>query len=143
MPEFLLDTNVFSELARKEPQPEVVTFVAELDNDGWTSVICLHELHFGLAQMPPGKRRTALYAWLSELRESYQDRILLVDDPVSTCAAELRYTAQRNGCVLSLADALIGATARTANLRLATRNVEHFHGLAIDVTNPWPQRKEA
>lgn len=132
----LLDTNVLSELTKPKPEPLVVSFVAGL-RDAWLSVLTLHELRFGLARLPPGRRRTDLSASLSALIEIYRESILQVDAAVAERAADLRIAAQQKGRVLHLADALIAGTCVAHDLRLATRNELDFSGLPVSIQNPW------
>lgn len=114
----------------------MVEYVAGL-SDAWLSVLTLHELRFGLANLPEGKRRRDLAETLHTMLEHYADRILVVDASVSERAADLRHQAQRRGRVLHLADALIAGTALANRLTLATRNVSDFEGLELSLANPW------
>ena len=132
----LLDTNVLSELTRRAPAPAVVNFVASHD-EAWLSVITLHELRFGLANLPPGKRRDELRLAVDTLLRDYRDCILPIAQSCSLRAAELRALAQRGGRTLHLADALIAGTTQSHGLHLATRNVGDFEGLGLSLVNPW------
>ena len=133
---FLLDTNVVSEVMTGTPDARVVAFLAAHD-DLLLPIIVLHELDFGLNLLPPGRRRDRIGQGLSVLVMEYEDRILPVNRAEAEKAAVLRAQARLSGRVLHLADALIAGTAKAHNLVVATRNVSDFHGLGIDVTNPW------
>lgn len=133
---FLLDTNVVSEIVRAEPAPRVLSFLAG-QSDLWLSVIVLHELDFGLKQLPQGRRRRLIEASLSEFVTTYEDRILPVERREAEQAALFRAQSRRSGRVLHLADALIAGTAKAHDLVVATRNVDDFDNLGISVTNPW------
>jgi predicted nucleic acid-binding protein len=63
---FLLDTNVVSELARPVPHPVVEARVAESERQAAISSITWHELVFGVARMPSG-RRDALTTFVDDL----------------------------------------------------------------------------
>lgn len=133
---YLLDTNVMSELTRDAPDPRVVAFLsghAEL----WLSAIVVHELEFGLALLPPGRRRDAIDAALRAFVALYEDRILPLGRAEAAHAAALRARARRSGRVLDLGDALIAGTAGAHDLAVATRNVRDFADLGIDVADPW------
>jgi len=132
----LLDTNVLSELTRKAPEPKVIDYVRGL-TDAWLSVMTLHEIRFGLASLPEGRRKQELADAVRDLLERYGDRVLAVDPRASEWAADLRALAQSEGRVLHLADALIAGTAQAQGLTLATRNVGDFRGLGLGLVNPW------
>ena len=133
---YLLDTNVVSEIVRVAPDLQVRSFLTEQE-ELWLPVIALHELEFGLNLLPPGRRREQLHAALSSYVEAYADFILPVARAEAEAAALLRVQAWRAGRVLHLADALIAATANVHNFILATRNVNDFAALDVDVVNPW------
>lgn len=133
---FLLDTNVVSELTKKEPDTRVLAFLRGHD-DLWLSAIVLHELNFGLSLLPPGRRRDSIEATLSAFAKEYDDRVLPVGRLEAAQAAALRARARLSGRVLDLRDALIAGTAKTNDLAVATRNVRDFDGLDLVVVNPW------
>ncbi|MCE2526473.1 MAG: type II toxin-antitoxin system VapC family toxin [Actinomycetia bacterium] len=136
MTAFLLDTNVVSELTKSPPAYGVMTFLSS-QGDLWLSTVVVHELQFGVNLLPPGDRRDRISAVIAEFVAEYGDRILNVGRQEAEHAASLRTQAHRSGRVLHLADALIAGTAKAHSLSVATRNVSDFHGLAIQVTNPW------
>ena len=54
---YLLDTNVISELISKQPNKKVVEWVDRLDpNTIYLSVITIGELRKGIEKLPPSKR---------------------------------------------------------------------------------------
>ncbi len=131
---YLIDTNVVSELTKEPPAPQVIAFLTR-QHDLWLSVIVVHELEFGVQNMPGGQRRDRVSAFYQIFIERHTSRILPVDRAVAEHAAQLRAQARRAGRKLKLADALIAGTAIVHNLILATRNVKDF--AALDVVNPW------
>lgn len=133
---FLLDTNVVSELTRDAPDPRVLSFLSRRD-DLWLSVIVLHELDFGIALLPPGRRGDRIRAAISAFVAQYGDRVLPLGREASAMAAAFRAQARHSGRVLDLGDALIAGTARANALSLATRNIRDFEGLGLDVLDPW------
>ena len=64
---FLLDTNVVSEWMNPRPNPGVVAWLADVDEDRtFLSVITLTELRYGIDRMAAGNRRKRLDEWLGE-----------------------------------------------------------------------------
>lgn len=130
---YLVDTNVLSEVRRKTPA--AMSWMASVDPTAiYISVISLGEIMKGAEMQmdrdPLFSRR--LLNWLDQLHEAYDDRIL----PVSLDIA-LGWGRIAAGRSRSAPDALLGATARSHNLILVTRNVRDFWDLPIAVFNPW------
>lgn len=142
MSSYLLDTNVFSELAKSLPDSHVLTFLST-EHDFWVPVIALGEVHFGLQLLPTGRRRFELEFAMAAIIAEYEDRILLLDRAAAEYAGGFRAQAQRSGRLLSVNDALIAGTAAAHGLILATRNTRDFDYLAVDLVNPWRNAQPA
>ena len=57
----VLDTNIVSAMMRPDSVPAVLTWLDTQPTESiWTTTVTLFEIRFGLAVLPPGKRRTAL-----------------------------------------------------------------------------------
>lgn len=132
----LLDTNVISELTKPDRDPRVVGFLDRLE-DGYVSVVTVHELGYGLERLNDGARRRALTETIDEFLSLYRNRILAIDVPEARAAAILRAGQAQNGRTLHLADGLIAGTALVHGLTLATRNTADFSGLGVPLHNPW------
>jgi toxin FitB len=135
---FLLDTNVVSEWTRPNPDPGVIEWLAEVDEDRvFISVITLAELRRGVERLAPGKRRTQLDEWLrDELPLRFEGRILSVDAAVAdTCGAVVAHR-DAIGRPIHAMDALIAATARAHRLTVVTRNIDDFQP-SVEAINPW------
>jgi len=140
MPQYLLDTNIIAELGKPQPQTNLVTFLSNL-RWAWLSIITLHELHYGLALLPQGRRRTRIESTMTELISQYRDYLIPIDQQEAQQAALLRASFKRQGKILHLADSLIAGTAKVHNLTLATRNTKDFDGLSVDLFNPFAEAK--
>jgi len=133
---FLLDTNVISELRKKERCNPRVNAWAETVPPGqdFLSVLVIGELRRGAAL----KRRSdmasadALDKWIARLTHLYSERIL----PVTLEVAE---TWGRLGAVRPIPpeDGLLAATAMVHGLTLVTRDVKTVQGLGVLLLNPW------
>ena len=133
---FLLDTNVVSEVAKPDPDRNVVAFLAER-LDLWLSVIVIHELEYGVRLMPAGRRRDARRDAIAALTAGFHRRVLPIGREVARHAARLRAHARRAGRTVHLGDALIAGTATANDLVLATRSVSDFAPFDIELLNPW------
>ena len=135
----LLDTNILSELMRPTPEAAVEKWLA--DQPAASVFVCAiteAELRYGLALMPPGKRRSALVAEIEDmLGEEFSGRILPFDSPAAVAFAEIAAERRQTGRPISQADAQIAAIARSRGAALATRNVPDFEGCGVEIINPW------
>lgn len=135
----LLDTNVLSEVTKPSPDTHVLEWLDRLDEDRtFISVVSIAEIRRGVALMDEGRRRDALAEWLArDLPQRFAQRVLLVDEAVALAWGDFMGVAKRRGRGLSSMDGLIGATAISQSLTLATRNIKDFDGFGIDLYNPW------
>ena len=139
----LLDTNILSELMRPAPEVAVEQWLADQPVASvFISAITEAELRYGLALMPPGKRRSALAAEIENmLGEDFSGRILPFDSPAAVAFAEIAAERRQAGRPISQADAQIAAIARSRGAALATRNVPDFEECGVEVINPWDSRR--
>jgi hypothetical protein len=136
---YLLDTNVVSEWVKPRPDPSVVRWLADADEDRvFASVITFAEIAQGIEDMPPGRRRDALSSWLrDDLPLRFEGRILDVNLAVASAWGTLIARARKLGSNLHVLDAFFAATAEVHALTLVTRNTWHFEPLNIPLLNPW------
>jgi len=136
---FLLDTNCISEIVRIRPEPRVLAWIGDADeNLLYLSVLTFGEIRKGVATLRQGKRRSGLEAWLEvELQARFSGRILPIDEPVADRWGLLAANAKAKGKALSLIDGLLAATAIHHNLTVVSRNVNDFAPTQVPVVNPW------
>jgi len=133
---YLIDTNVLSELRRKEPNPGVVVWFEERPATTlYVSVLTLGEIRKGIEALGKSKRKLKLLDWLeTELPAFFAGRILPIDEEVAGCWGRLLAAAGRP---LPAIDSLLAATALTHRLALVTRNVNDFPHPELEIINPW------
>ncbi len=133
---WLLDTCVLSEPARKTPDAKVVQWLADqAEEELFISVLTLGELRKGAALLPDGRKRRQILQWLKQdIRQRFEGRILPVDETVLLTWGQLLADAGRP---LPAIDSLIAATAVAHHLTLVTRNIEDMAGTGAEVFNPW------
>jgi predicted nucleic acid-binding protein len=133
---YLVDTNVLSELRRKNPDARVVEWISQRPATTlYLSVLTLGEIRKGVDSVADVSRRQRLQDWLeAELPAFFTGRILPVDTLVADRWGRLLVSAPRP---IPAIDSLLAATALAHDLVLVTRNEKDFAGLAIEVVNPW------
>ncbi|MBV8538298.1 MAG: type II toxin-antitoxin system VapC family toxin [Alphaproteobacteria bacterium] len=139
---FLLDTNVVSEWAKPRPNPGVITWLANADEDRvFLSAVTLVELRYGVERLQTGARRHRLDRWLThELLLRFEGRVLPIDEPVADACGKLLALRERAGRPMNAMDAMIAATAEIRGLALVTRNVADFDASVRSILNPWSGR---
>jgi len=133
---FLLDTNVVSELRKRQRcDAGVRRWFSEVAADElFLSVLVIGELRGGVERI---RRRDsaaarALDAWLRRLEHAYQDHILPVT--LEICDRWGRLGVEQP---LSPIDGLLAATALQHDLAFVTRNVPDVARSGVDVLNPF------
>ena len=136
---YLLDTNVVSEIPKPRPNEGVLGWLDQSDEDSiFLSVVTIAELRHGIERLPAGRRRRVLDDWFrNDLRERFEGRLIPVDAAIADTCGKLMATCEASGRTMELADALIAATAEVHNLALVTRNVTHFQTSVKHLVTPW------
>ncbi|MBS9721773.1 type II toxin-antitoxin system VapC family toxin [Tianweitania sp. BSSL-BM11] len=142
MTDYLVDTNVISELAptKNRAEPAVVDFIKRMDASLYLSVITPLEIHAGILELgrrEPGRRHEAMTIWFKLLDRRFIDRLLPVSREIALLAAELSVEQRMQGLQPDWPDTVIAATARHHGMTLLTRNTRHFAHTNITVINPF------
>lgn len=139
MTDWLLDTNVISELRRPKPEPNVLTFVAAQSLDRlYISAVTLAEIRFGIEVVTDAGRRAELNAWLTHrVRPMFDGRILPVSEDVMFKWRPLVEDGRKARQTFSQPDRLIAATALHHGLTIVSHDTKDFARARIPVLNPW------
>ena len=133
---FLLDTNVVSELRKRERASAKVRawLQAHRTEEFWLSVLVVGELRRGveLVARRDHAAASALRAWLDSTVHDYADRIL----PVTLTISE-RWATLSVPDPIPVIDGLLAATAIEHHLILVTRNVGDVGSTGAEVVNPF------
>jgi toxin FitB len=141
---YLVDTNVISAGAPSKAvsAAELLKWMDDHSTRLYLSVVTVAEIADGIAKARRERtRRKAadLTAWLDTLLHLYSDRVLAFDVAAARVAGELSDLARSKGLAPGFADIVIGATARTRQLIILTRNIRHFAPLGILTVNPFQE----
>ncbi|QQR60058.1 MAG: type II toxin-antitoxin system VapC family toxin [Candidatus Melainabacteria bacterium] len=136
---YLVDTCVISELAKTDPNANVVRWIDSQElNNIHLSVITIGEIRRGIEKLKDGTRKNRLQSWLEdELLSLFGSRLLHIDLEVAICWGELTATLDQLGKPMPAVDSLIAATALKHQCVLVTRNVEDFKNSKVELFNPW------
>jgi predicted nucleic acid-binding protein len=133
---YLLDTNVISELRKRERgHSGVVRWAASVDpHELHTSVLVIGEIRRGieLKRRADAAQATALTLWLEKLRAGLGARILPVDERIAEAWGRLGIPSP-----LPVIDGLIAATAIVHGLIVVTRNVADLARSGVTVLDPF------
>ncbi|MFC4158256.1 type II toxin-antitoxin system VapC family toxin [Chitinimonas lacunae] len=134
---FLLDTNVVSELRKRDKgDRNVMAWSSSVSpNDLYLSAITVMELEIGAlrkARFDPAQG-ALLNIWITErVLPQFKGRILPIDEAVALCCARLHVPDPR-----SERDALIAATAIHHDMTVVTRNTADFERTGVRLFDPW------
>ncbi len=133
---FLLDANVVCEATAKRPDARVLAWCEVHAHESCLSCVSLGEIWKGIHLLAATRRREALIAWVDDLERDFSDRILALDRPVLRRWGELYARHEAKGFNMGILDSLLGATALTHGLTVATRNMADFPK-EVRTVNPW------
>ncbi len=133
---YLLDTNVLSELRKKERCDLRVRqwFLQIPDREVFVSVLAVGEIRQGIERLrrrnPQGVHQ--LEGWLHELLRSLGDRLLPIDSSIAQRWGRMNAHNQ-----LPIVDALMAATAAVHGLIFVTRNTKDVKRSGVSCFNPF------
>ena len=136
---YLLDTNVISELIARGPNQKVVDWVDQLAPETvYLSVITIGELRKGIEKLAPSRRKDELTVWLeSDLLLRFVDKVVNITVDVMLVWGELTGRLEREGKPIAAIDSLIAASVLEGNYTLVTRNELDFQFTGVSLVNPW------
>ncbi len=131
---YLLDTNVVSELRKRKPHGAVVAWIQRIPNDHlFLPAAVLGELQIGVerTRKQDVAKADELERWVDTLSSAFE--ILPMNGACFREWARLMHGISGE----LLVDAMIAATARVHGLTVATRNVQDFDLLHVQIFDPF------
>jgi predicted nucleic acid-binding protein len=131
---YLLDTNILSELIKKQPNSHFLARLSSLKPQAlYTSCICVMELRFGSAL-----RHDSESFWF-RITDQILSRVKILPFGVGEAliAGDLLASLQRTGQLIGIEDALIAATALHHQCTLVTANTRHLTRIGQLATENW------
>ena len=101
-----------------------------------TTAVSVGEILVGVKRLPMGRRRDDLAASVLEVIDEIGD-VLPYDETAARVFADIQDARRRMGRPLSTEDGMIAAICIAYGASLATRNVNDFESLGLELVNPW------
>lgn len=142
---YVLDTNVVSELMRSDPDENVhAWFVRQVVGQLFIATTTLNEISFGICCLPFGRRRRQLEAVFRDLVvRRFAERIVSIGEAEALACGVLRARAQARGRPAGFADAEIAAVALTHFMTVATHDTRDFAVFGVPLVDPFDPKAVA
>lgn len=133
----LVDTNVWSELARPRCDPAVLAWLEANDADLALSTLVIAEIRYGIELLEAAHKRTFLEAWLEGLESRYYSQTLVFGVDAAHHYGHIAARPEVKARKPQIIDLQIAAQALDHAIPLATRNAKDFDWIGIDLIDPW------
>ena len=120
---YLLDTNILSELVKKNPNPNLMIRLGSIPSASfYTASICVMELRYGVL-----RRGNPSDLW-SRIEKSILSKIRILNFSYKDAlkAAEVLSELYSIGQPIGIEDVMIGSMALSNGLVLVSANIKHF-----------------
>lgn len=135
--DYLVDTNVFSELVKSQPDASVVKWLRDHEHRLYISTLTIGEIRRGIEGLAAGKKKAGLQTWLTGLCTRMEGRILSFNTSVAHVWGQLVACCDKGGISLPSTDSQLAATAHRHGLTVVTRNVADFKNAGVKLLNPF------
>lgn len=134
----VLDTNVVSMLMESTSHPAATSWLdRQVAASIYITAITRAEVRYGIARLPPGRRRTAYEHAADRFFATQSDRTLDFDAVAADAYGVLVAERERLGRPIGVADAQIAAIALARGAAVATRDVGGFDRTGVKVIDPF------
>ena len=133
----LIDTNVWSEGAKRSPDPKVIGWLDAHCDRAVLSTLVLGELMLGIALASDDVARDRLGVHLAGIRALVVTPLLVFDEQSARAWSGLTARLRRTGQPIGDLDTLIAAQALAHDLPVVTRNVRDFERTGVRLIDPW------
>ncbi|HMT94546.1 type II toxin-antitoxin system VapC family toxin [uncultured Thiothrix sp.] len=140
---YLLDTCVISEVIKREPNKNVISWLQAQDEANlFLSILTFGEIQKGIQKDSDQNRKKRLKMWVEEdLKKRFENRIIPIDLKVVTNWGSIQGLAELAGRTIPTLDGLIAVSGLTYNCTVATRNISDMEQSTAELFNPWEYKK--
>jgi len=133
---FLLDTNIISELVKKQPDASVINKIETYRNALVIASPVWHELIFGCHRLPVSPKKEAIEFFL---HTTIQKTLLILpyDEKSAAWHAIERSRLSSKGLTPAFVDGQIASIAFTNDCILVTRNIKDYQGFSGLLFENW------
>jgi predicted nucleic acid-binding protein len=131
---YLLDTNILSELAKKHPNPYLLSHLSSKPSELlFTSTICVMELRLGCAL-----RGDFVNFW-PKISQNIISKVIIISFGYreALITGDILASLQKTGQSIGIEDAIIGSTALNHKFIMVTANFRHFSKIKGLVIENW------
>jgi len=132
---YLLDTNILSNAAKRQPSLLLVDWMAaQLNEDLFVASLTIAEIWRGILELPSGRKRDGLEAWFTGEEGPqvlFEGRTLSFDDRAGLIWARLMAEGKARGQPRNALDMILAAVSEVNNCIIVTDNERDFRGLQI------------
>jgi len=135
----ILDTTIILETQQKQPDPNVIVFLDQLDpTTTYTTAITVTEIMRGISLLPPGRYKRELENSAGTLfRQTFAGRILSFNFEAAQHLAIDAAPDEHPSLAVSFAERVVAGIAKSNNGAIvATHNVSQFEVMGTPVVNP-------
>ena len=127
-PHYMLDSNIVSEIIKREPDFNVLKKLVEHSSDCAICAPVWEELMFGVKILPQGLNRQRLEDFLvNDVHMNFP--IKNYTEKAALIHAELRAALKKKGKPTQKTDSLIASIALANHMVLVTHNTKHFEAI--------------
>lgn len=131
---YLLDTNILSELAKRNPNNNLIRRLEAVPSASlYTASICIMELRYGALRIG---NRLDLWAKIQK-RIISKVRVLDFTYKEALKAAEILYELHSLGRPIGIEDVMIGSIALSSGLVVVSANTKHFSRIPQLAVENW------
>ena len=131
---FLLDTNIISELMKKQPRPNLLERLQNCPSSSLcTATVCVMELRYGALRVPNSdplwtKIQKRILSKLTIINFTYKEALK---------AAEVLAHLHSTGQPIGVEDVMIASTALSNSLIVVSANTKHFSRIPNLTVEDW------
>jgi toxin FitB len=135
----LVDTNVWSELAKPRGDLGVLAWLEANDADLALSTLVIAEIHYGIELLGAAPKRTFLESWVAGLEARYWGQTLAFGPQSAHHYGRIAARPEVKARQPQIIDMQIAAQAQEHGIPLATRNAKDFEWIGVELIDPWTE----
>ncbi|CAA6818819.1 MAG: Unknown protein [uncultured Thiotrichaceae bacterium] len=136
---YLLDTCVISEVIKKSPNENVLSWLQAQDEDSlYLSVLTFGEIEKGIEKASDQSRKAKLKLWVEDdLKKRFEGRIIPIDMDIVTRWGSIQGLSELSGKTMPSIDGLIAVSGVAKNCIVVARNISDMEQSTAELFNSW------